>query len=84
MDMSELKRLDELEREQALRTELEADHDKRINRITSSIRQLRGIYGLDCNDLRTILNTLSCEMASAGYCEGDVQSIDEVTDLICG
>lgn len=84
-DLSELRRLDEIEREQALARELESHYDAKLNGITSRIRSLSNAPGLSVDMVRTILNTLACEMKKSNqFSEYDVDAIDEVAELICG
>jgi len=57
---------------------------KGIKMLQAAINEIRNIETIDCDDIQALLNVIASKMAEAGFCDLDLNAIDEINGLITG
>ncbi len=52
--------------------------------LQAAINEIRDIDTIDCDDIQALLNVIASKMAEAGFCDLDLNAIDEINGLITG
>jgi hypothetical protein len=55
-----------------------------MHKINLSVRAIRAIDSLDCEQLHEIMNVIASKMHETGFSDLDLTAIDEAANFICG